>query len=79
MDAETKLINPWRLGARDAANAFTFVGDIAEPGANDHGRQSCLSNAVESHLGGNVDYAMLIKQYSTNRARPRLATRQPNA
>src|SRR4051812_42274608 len=30
MDAETKLMVSWRLGARDAANAYAFIGDVAE-------------------------------------------------
>jgi transposase len=30
MDADTKLIVSWRLGARDAANAHTFMADVAD-------------------------------------------------
>ncbi len=30
MDAQTKLIISWRLGARDAANANSFMQDVAE-------------------------------------------------
>lgn len=70
MDAETKLIVSWRLGARDAANAHAFIGDVAER----LGRRVQMTtdgnrvylDAVEHHLGGLVDYAMLIKQYGQN-------------
>lgn len=70
MDAETKLIVSWQLGARDAANAHGFIGDLAERLANrvqlttDGNR--VYVDAVEHHLGGLVDYAMLIKQYGQN-------------
>src|SRR5687767_8515082 len=30
MDAETKLIFSWQLGARDAANAQAFISDVAD-------------------------------------------------
>lgn len=70
MDAETKLIVSWQLGARDAANAHRFIADIAPRLANrvqlttDGNR--VYVDAVEAHLGGAVDYAMLIKQYGAN-------------
>jgi IS1 family transposase len=67
MDAETKLIASWRLGARDAANAHAFIGDLSERLANrvqmtTDGNHVYLE-AVETYLGGKVDYAMLVKQY----------------
>jgi IS1 family transposase len=70
IDAETKLVPSWRLGARDAANAFAFVGDLSERLANrvqmtSDGNRVYL-NAVEHYLGGEVDYAMLVKQYGPN-------------
>jgi len=34
LDADSKLILSWRLGARDAANAHAFIGDVAERLAN---------------------------------------------
>lgn len=34
LDADSKLIVSWRLGARDAANAYAFIGDVAERLAN---------------------------------------------
>jgi len=39
MDAETKLIVSWRLGARDAVQCHYFISDIGErlaTGPNDH-------------------------------------------
>ncbi|MGD9723830.1 MAG: IS1 family transposase [Pirellulales bacterium] len=67
LDADSKLILSWRLGARDAANAHAFVGDVAERLANrvqltSDGNRVYI-DAVENHLGGMVDYAMLVKQY----------------
>ena len=74
LDAETKLILSWRLGARDAANAHAFMGDVAERLANrvqltTDGNRIYL-DAVENHLGGKVDYAMLIKQYGAELKQP---------
>ena len=65
--AETKLIVSWRLGARDAANAHAFISDVADRLANrvqlttDGNR--VYVDAVETYLGGKVDYAMLVKKY----------------
>ncbi len=67
MDAETKLLVSWQLGARDAANAHRFIGDLADRLA---GRVQMTTDgnrvyvdAVEAHLGGSVVYAMLVKKY----------------
>jgi len=74
IDAESKLIVSWRIGARDAANAHAFIGDIAERLGNrvqmtTDGNRVYL-DAVESHLGGMVDYAMLVKQYGNESGTP---------
>jgi len=65
--AETKLIVSWRLGARDSANAWAFMGDVAE---RITGRTQLTTDGnrlylepYENYLGGKCDYAMLIKQY----------------
>ncbi|SRR6266481_837134 len=34
LDAESKLMVSWRLGNRDAANAWAFIGDVKERLAN---------------------------------------------
>jgi IS1 family transposase len=65
IDAESKLIVSWRLGARDAANAHAFCQDLAERLANrvqvttDGNR--LYVNAMDDAFQGNVDYAMLVK------------------
>jgi IS1 family transposase len=68
--AETKLIVSWRQGARDAANAHAFISDLSGRLANrvqmtTDGNRVYL-DAVENYMGGNVDYAMLVKQYGPN-------------
>jgi IS1 family transposase len=74
MDAQTKLIVSWRLGARDAANAHALIGDLAGRLANrvqltTDGNRVYL-DAVETYLGGKVDYAQLIKLYGNERGTP---------
>lgn len=65
--ADSKLIVSWRLGARDAANAYAFCSDLAERLANrvqlttDGNR--LYANAVDFAFQGNVDYAKLVKVY----------------
>lgn len=66
LDAESKLIVSWRLGARDAANANAFMQDIAERVSNrfqltTDGNITYL-DAVNDHFGPFVDYAQLIKR-----------------
>jgi IS1 family transposase len=70
IDAETKLVPSWRLGARDAANAHAFISDLSERLANrvqvtSDGNRVYI-DAVERYMGGHVDYAMLVKQYGPN-------------
>lgn len=68
--ADTKLIVSWQLGARDAANAYTFIGDVAERLANrvqlttDGNR--LYVDAVEAHMGGRVDFAQLVKIFGSD-------------
>lgn len=67
LDAESKLIVSWQLGARDAANAHAFISDVKERLANrvqmtTDGNRTYL-DAVETNFGCNIDYAMLVKQY----------------
>ena len=65
--AESKLIVTWHLGARDAANAHMFIGDLKGRLANrvqittDGNR--CYIVPMEDHFHGNLDYAMLVKLY----------------
>ena len=67
MDADTKLIVSWQLGARDAANAHAFMSDVADRLVNrvqmtTDGNRMYL-DAVENNFGSAIDFAQLIKQY----------------
>ncbi len=69
--ADSKMIVSWQLGARDAANAYMFISDVADRLANrvqltTDGNNVYL-NAVEHYLGGKADYAMLVKQYGEDK------------
>lgn len=65
--ADSKLIVSWRLGNRDAANAWAFVADVKARLANrvqltTDGNRLYLE-PIEHYLGGSVDYAQLIKKF----------------
>jgi IS1 family transposase len=67
IDAETKLIPCWFIGARDASAAYHFMHDLADRLANrvqltTDGHKAYLS-AVEDAFGADIDYAMLVKIY----------------
>jgi len=67
IDADTKLIPSWYVGARDAYAAQAFIGDLASRVSNrmqltSDGHKPYLE-AVEQSLGADVDYAMLVKVY----------------
>lgn len=68
--ADSKLIVSWRLGNRDAANAWAFIGDVADRLRNrvqlttDGNR--LYVEPIENYMGGMVDYAQLIKKYGTS-------------
>jgi IS1 family transposase len=67
VDAETKLIPTFLIGARDSGCATAFMQDLASRMANrvqltTDGHKMYLS-AVEDAFGGGVDYAMLDKIY----------------
>ncbi len=68
MDSDTKLVPCFRVGKRNAANAWFFVRDLEERLANrvqlttDGFRP--YKDAVEDAFGANVDYAMLVKVYA---------------
>jgi IS1 family transposase len=69
LDADTKLMIGWRLGARDFANASAFIGDLKDRLANrvqltTDGNVVYL-NAVLDHFA-EIDYAMLQKLYGGN-------------
>ena len=67
IDADTKLIPSFYVGARDADAAQHFIGDLALRLANrvqltSDGHRPYLE-AVEQSFGSDIDYAMLIKHY----------------
>lgn len=69
MDADTKLVCSWLVGTRDADSAATFMEDLASRLAHrvqltTDGHRAYLT-AVEGAFAGNVDYAMLVKQYGS--------------
>jgi IS1 family transposase len=71
IDAETKLVPCWRLGGRDAHTAFEFVHDLkarlnSRVQLTSDGHRTYLE-AVESAFGSDVDYAMLVKLYGSDR------------
>ena len=71
MDADTKLIPSWLVGGRDAGTAYGFIQDLAGRLSNrvqltTDGHRAYLS-AVEDAFGANVDYAMLVKLYGSDR------------
>lgn len=67
IDADTKLVPSWYVGARDGAAAQHFIGDLALRLANrvqltSDGHKPYLE-AVEQSFGADIDYAMLVKIY----------------
>jgi IS1 family transposase len=67
VDADTKLIPTFLVGARDGGSAYEFMQDLASRLVNrvqltTDGHKMYLS-AVEEAFGGQVDYAQLVKMY----------------
>lgn len=67
MDADTKLILSWQIGARDAANAFALMRDVSDRITNrvqltTDGNNTYLE-AVDHYFGVGIDYAQLVKLY----------------
>jgi IS1 family transposase len=67
MDAESKLIPSFRIGKRDAENAWHFMQELS---TRLSGRFQLTTDgfrpyypAVEDAFGTDVDYAMLVKMY----------------
>jgi IS1 family transposase len=71
MCADTKLVPCWRIGGRNAWHAQNFMHDLAARLANrvqltTDGHRVYLQ-AVEQAFGNDIDYAMLVKLYSSDR------------
>lgn len=67
LDADSKLIVSWYVGARDASATHDFIDDVA---ARIDGRTQLTSDGLTVYLGavgrafqGRVDYAQLVKIY----------------
>jgi len=65
--ADSKLIVSWRIGNRDAANAWAFISDVSDRLLNrvqmtTDGNRLYLE-PIENYMGGMVDYAQLIKRF----------------
>ena len=68
--ADTKLVPSWRVGDRTAATGLDFMDDLRKRLRNrvqltTDGHKPYLI-AVREAFGGDVDYAMLIKQYGSD-------------
>lgn len=71
--ADTKIIPCWRVGDRDAWNAQHFMYDLAARLSNrvqltTDGHRVYLE-AVDLAFGNQIDYAMLVKLYSSDRGK----------
>jgi IS1 family transposase len=73
LDADSELLIPWRLGARDAANAHAFIRDVQERLAN---RVQLTTDGARVYLDAvmdyfaEIDYAMLQKLYGQGEQGP---------
>ena len=71
LDAETKAILSFHVGKRDAVSAYEFIGDLNRRIADQHRCQITTDGlegyvpAIEEYFGADVDFAQLIKLYST--------------
>ena len=83
IDAETKLVPCWRVGSRDAREAYYFMNDLksrlsTRVQITTDGHRPYLT-AVEGAFGKDVHYAMLVKIYGAapeNDTRYRVTSRQ---
>jgi len=71
MDADTKLVISHLVGKRDATTAFYLMEDLKDRLAyrvqlTTDGFRPYL-NAVEDNFGADIDYAMLVKLYGTEK------------
>jgi IS1 family transposase len=70
IEADSKLIVSWLVGARDGEYALAFVEDLRQRLANrvqltSDGHKAYLE-AVEEAFGDDIDYAMLLKLYGSD-------------
>lgn len=82
IDADTKLVASWLIGARDAGCATEFMQDLASRittrvQLTTDGHKAYLE-AVEGAFGSEIDYSMLVKMYG-NEGKPGEARYSPAA
>jgi IS1 family transposase len=75
IDADSKLIVSWTLGSRDALAARILIDDLKDRLASrvqltSDGLRVYL-DAVEGAFGGEIDYAQLVKVYSSSQEQVR--------
>ena len=75
IDADTKLVPSFMIGNRDARSARIFIDDLASRLANrvqltTDGLKVYLE-AVEGAFGSEIDYAQLVKMYSSSQEETR--------
>lgn len=82
IDADTKLVPCWRIGDRNAWHAQHFMYDLAARLSNrvqltTDGHRVYLQ-AVEGAFGNEIDYAMLVKIYGSDRAKSEIRYSPPD-
>jgi IS1 family transposase len=80
--ADTKLVPCWRVGNRDAWTAQHFMYDLASRLSNrvqltTDGHRVYLQ-AVEQAFGNDIDYAMLVKIYGSDRGKGEIRYSPPD-
>jgi transposase-like protein len=83
IEAGSKLLVSWLVGARDGEYALAFMDDLRQRLANrvqltSDGHTAYLE-AVEEAFGDDIDYARLVKSCTAVRQRRKSATARPNA
>lgn len=70
LDSETKLMITWLVGVRSQENATEFMVDLASRLANrvqlTTDGNTMYEYAVRAAFGADVDWAMLVKEYTSN-------------
>jgi IS1 family transposase len=82
IDADTKLVPCWRIGDRNAWTAQNFMHDLASRLANrvqltTDGHRVYLE-AVDRAFGNDIDYAMLVKIYGSDRGKGEIRYSPPD-
>lgn len=71
IDSETKAVLSYYVGKRDGFSAYEFIGDLNKRVTAQHRFQITTDGlegyvpAIEEHFGADVDFAQLVKRYTT--------------